>query len=395
LISLPDTASSPLLCSQTDGAITAPASRVVELDGLRGIAIGLVLGYHFAALDIHLPADAWPGWHFLYAPARLGWSGVTLFFVLSGYLIGGILMDNRNSPKLLRTFYLRRSLRILPLYFAFLLACGALFLGRTLGLAWMPDGTTAFSWWIYAGFLVNFAVARGNFGEQILSPTWSLSVEEQFYLVAPWVMLLVPRRGLPWIFAGLIALAAVFRAGLYAYIGGPNFGGHVLTPACMDALAAGMLVAWLVRSSAARTWLAANRALLLVCLGLFLAGGLALSAQNPSLGSSALVGYGYTTLVGGYALLLLTVVYYQPPLLSSILRTRWLVALGRIAYCVYLVHMLTLVVLETVATHLDLNGAAVQIGMRVLALLGTLLIANVSWRYFEEPLIRLGRRLGY
>jgi peptidoglycan/LPS O-acetylase OafA/YrhL len=57
--------------------------------------------------------------------------------------------------------------------------------------------------------------------------------------------------------------------------------------------------------------------------------------------------------------------------------------------------MLTLVVLETVATHLDLNGAAVQIGMRVLALLGTLLIANVSWRYFEEPLIRLGRRLGY
>ena len=94
--------------------------RIPQLDGLRGVAIALVVVFHYVNFAVESGA---PGWvKLLIRPTSLGWSGVDLFFVLSGFLIGGILLDARESRNYFRVFYRRRACRILPLYFAFLAA---------------------------------------------------------------------------------------------------------------------------------------------------------------------------------------------------------------------------------------------------------------------------------
>jgi peptidoglycan/LPS O-acetylase OafA/YrhL len=100
---------------------TTPATkepRILELDGIRGVAVLAVVFYHYAVIGPGAPFHTLLYWG--RAVPRLGWSGVDLFFVLSGFLIGGILLDSRNSPRYFKTFYARRSYRILPLYFLWL-----------------------------------------------------------------------------------------------------------------------------------------------------------------------------------------------------------------------------------------------------------------------------------
>src|SRR5262249_2635045 len=109
------------MASATDGPFTPPplAGRVPELDGIRGLAILLVLFYHFVAEA--LPAfGPGSGLAWLALPLMLTWTGVDCFFVLSGFLIAGILMDARESPNYFRVFYFRRFARVLPLYYLLL-----------------------------------------------------------------------------------------------------------------------------------------------------------------------------------------------------------------------------------------------------------------------------------
>src|SRR5882724_4828418 len=92
--------------------------RIPELDGLRGIAISLVLWFHFFGVGLHTTPGTF--WAYVQALGRLSWTGVDLFFVLSGFLIGGILLDARTSPNYFQTFYVRRFLRIVPISAALL-----------------------------------------------------------------------------------------------------------------------------------------------------------------------------------------------------------------------------------------------------------------------------------
>ena len=124
------------------------------------------------------------------------WSGVDLFFVLSGFLITGILRDQRSSSRYWRTFYLRRACRVLPLYaillggFALAIAFGA---SNVPGLWWLFY--TPMPLWSYATFTQNFFMAvAGGTGANWMGVSWSLAVEEQFYLVLPLVVYLLPKR---------------------------------------------------------------------------------------------------------------------------------------------------------------------------------------------------------
>src|ERR1700677_1522097 len=167
--------------------ITEKSGRIPELDGLRGLAIFLVLVSHYVVFQIRFE----PGRLFRLLSPGLGlaWSGVDLFFVLSGFLIGGILMDHRNSPKYFSTFYLRRFWRIVPIY---AVVCSAFWLARyALNRAQVPFPGWLFNqalpWYYYATLTQNIglAIAGGWFGANWLAVTWSLSLEEQFYLLAP------------------------------------------------------------------------------------------------------------------------------------------------------------------------------------------------------------------
>src|SRR6266481_2099118 len=99
--------------------VEARQDRVPELDGLRGVAILLVLLFHYISLEGPTKTGSWSS--FLQRIVIMGWSGVDLFFVLSGFLIGGILVDARNSPSYFKTFYARRFFRIIPIYYLWIL----------------------------------------------------------------------------------------------------------------------------------------------------------------------------------------------------------------------------------------------------------------------------------
>jgi peptidoglycan/LPS O-acetylase OafA/YrhL len=161
------------------------ARRIPELDGLRGLAILLVVICHYVGDADHAGLGYWPH-HFLSA-LSVGWSGVDLFFVLSGFLIGGILLDSRNSSQYFKTFYVRRIHRILPIYYAWI-AIYVLIVGANIYLARGRSAVTGQELRVvpvYFFFLQNMIYSPSPFQWKWFAVTWSLAVEEQFYLLAP------------------------------------------------------------------------------------------------------------------------------------------------------------------------------------------------------------------
>ena len=153
----------------------------------------------------------------------IGWVGVDLFFVLSGFLIGGILLDAKSSDKYFKTFYLRRIHRIFPLYYAWLalyiliLVCG-LYLGASrlesssVDLVRVPR---------YLLYIQNWSASGSLFEYFWLGPTWSLAVEEQFYLVAPVLIRFLSVRSLTTVLVGTVLVAPLLR--LLTFLFPPRF----------------------------------------------------------------------------------------------------------------------------------------------------------------------------
>ena len=208
----------------------AATARIPALDGLRGIAILLVLLWHgmFGPLFDTRVAT------YVISVGRLFWSGVDLFFVLSGFLIGGILLDSKDSPRYFATFYLRRAYRILPVYgavvaFYYLKHIPAYFLHGSPDQARIP-------FLAYAMFTQNFWMALGISGGIGLAATWSLAVEEQFYLTAPLIVRRLNRVRLAYVLSAVVVLSPLLRV-LVVY--GSHLGKrapYVLMPCRADAL---------------------------------------------------------------------------------------------------------------------------------------------------------------
>ena len=166
--------------------------RILQLDGLRGVAILLVLCYH--CFD----------YGFLYPVFELGWTGVDLFFVLSGFLITGILFDTKGQKGYYRTFITRRALRILPLYYGVLVAF-ALVASYSHVTNWFKDYQLYF--WTYTN---NYLILQKGFLRP-LGHFWSLAIEEQFYLFWPWVILLLKPKQVIAISLTLILIGILIR----------------------------------------------------------------------------------------------------------------------------------------------------------------------------------------
>ena len=175
--------------------LTLP-DRHPELDGLRGCACLLVLAFHYLyqSLENDSPSK-WKG--SLLATLHLSWTGVDLFFVLSGFLLGGILLRHREAPNLFKVFYLRRACRILPLYFSWLslFAFLSLILPATRFQCLNNARIPSWPYWVFCQNI--FMAIKSSVGCTWLAPTWSLAVEEQFYLVLPLLITRVPHRHLP------------------------------------------------------------------------------------------------------------------------------------------------------------------------------------------------------
>ena len=204
-------------------------SRWPQLDALRAFAVIAVMLAHFSpTIQVVTP--------------ELGFAGVRLFFVLSGFLITGILLrcrdrvaSGKSAPGFqLRQFYLRRALRILPAFYATLFVAAALNMGST-----RPT-----FWWHFF-YASNFLLAWRGTWLDLVTHFWSLAVEEQFYLVWPWLVLFVSPRRLPLLIIIGCVLGPLTRLTSLWLAPGNLIAATVLTPSCFDQLGAGALLAWL------------------------------------------------------------------------------------------------------------------------------------------------------
>src|SRR5690348_11867183 len=170
--------------------------------------------------------------------------GVDLFFVLSGFLITGILLDSKGSEGCLKSFYIRRCLRTWPLYFAVVFFMFVI-------VPWLrpSQGHAVFErsspWWSFILFLQNFFVSNLTSAAGALAVTWSLAVEEQFYLIWPWVVRYCSAVQLRWIALSVICVSPLLRIFLLGC--GVNL--YTNTFCRLDGLMAGALLALLTRSS--------------------------------------------------------------------------------------------------------------------------------------------------
>ncbi len=397
--------------SDADGAATGgrlPALdglRVPALDGLRGIAIAMVMLYHFDFL-YHL--------HFTDEGASLvllddlvsktfgaGWAGVDLFFVLSGFLITGILYDAKGpARRFFASFYARRSLRIFPAYYGFLalLLVSLPLLGET-GAA--EEILRALPW--YASYLTNVQEAlnpglRPDF--LFAGHIWSLAVEEQFYLVWPAFVFLFSRRTLLWVCAAGLLAALALRAG-FDLAGLPSSLGYVLTPARMDALAAGAIIALVARGPGSlrllRAWapaLAGTSLVLLLLLGALNDG---LPPQNAWVHT---VGFSMVALLFA-ACIVLTLGLRVGSTAHAALSNAPLRWMGRYSYAAYLLHLPTATLLARKAGAFgdapDVQGSTLpgELAFMVTAGAITLALAWLSWQLWESRFLRLKRRFPY
>lgn len=311
------------------------------LDGLRAVAVLLVVARHVTAED---------------QLVGFGWVGVGMFFVLSGFLITSLLLEEHAATGAvsLPRFYRRRACRLLPALALLLVAWWAV----------APDAGLA-----TAGYVANYAVAGGaDLGP--FSHAWSLAVEEHFYLVWPVAFLWLARRGrlecLPWI-AGSVA---VYRV-LLLVAGVELDWLRRATDARMDMLLIGCALAVAVkhRSLIVPGWL--TRAAVAV------AAGLALLVPDASV-FTVTVGY---PLMGLCAAVLILHAYQGDQLLGA-----WpLRGIGRVSYGVYLWHF-------PIAWWLVERGWDYGPTFTATVIAGTALAVAVSWRYVEQPAMRLGRR---
>src|SRR3954469_17134562 len=212
------------------------------LDGLRGIAILAVIVYHYAFELQHGHGLGGA----IYELLHQGRHGVDLFFVLSGFLITGILLDTRESPRYFRTFYARRILRIFPLYF-FYLAAVALLLTRWWTSHFGYNPWAGVSFWPYFLYFENFK-SHHMFNDLFLGHLWSLAVEEQFYTVWPLLVALMPRRLLGWTAMGFVCFAVIYRFCMVGKSLEVSFFVNTFTVASLDSLALGALTAMLLRT---------------------------------------------------------------------------------------------------------------------------------------------------
>jgi peptidoglycan/LPS O-acetylase OafA/YrhL len=371
--------------------------RIPELDGLRGIAILLVLFHHY--ISGHIKPDSNPIVGFINAASTLAWSGVDLFFVLSGFLIGGILLDQRGAENYFKTFYLRRICRIFPLYFSWLVLF--VILSRLCLLSPHPGWqgeifNPNYPNWAYALFLQNFFVAKTEiFGPIWLIPTWSLAVEEQFYLLAPLLIWFLPFRKLPHVLVPMILLVPLLR--LFSFLYHPTVFVYVLLPYRADALLMGVLCAYGVRHERLRSWLEQNQSRLYQALLVLLAGTVYLNTPRiNSRDSFEMVILGYTWLPLLFSCLLLIVITAKQGMIARVMRMTALRRLGIISYGVFLMHTAIGGLTHGLILGKDLSINNLADGVATLvAFLLTLLLAALSWRFFEKPIIDWGHSFSY
>lgn len=342
-----------------------------QLDGLRAVAVMAVLIHHYT--DDHWPTGA-------------TW-GVRLFFVLSGFLITGILLRARDaklaegmkpSGALFR-FYVRRALRIFPLYYLVI----------AVAVVADADSVREFSPWL-ATYTLNLKMAEQGWFINHFAHFWTLAVEEQFYVFWPWFVLLVPHRKLLWVASAMLVVGPLYR--LYCVLGWAFFDSessglvaHISTFACLDTLGMGAVLAILVHNSKSPTSL--RRMLTVVALpsGLVMYGWLYVLASRYDSWEVGLV-FSDLCLALAFAWLIHSAsLGFRGPV-GALLQLQPLTYVGKISYGIYVYHAFIPAVLLFLFTAAGWQYPQTMWVEFPMATLVTVAVASASWYLLESPI---------
>jgi peptidoglycan/LPS O-acetylase OafA/YrhL len=337
--------------------------KIPQLDAVRGLAILLVL-LHNMGSKYPLPYSQWL--------ISNGWMGVDLFFVLSGFLITGVLLRAKSSEGYFKDFYARRCLRIWPLYYSLLIFMFVLIPLVRPSEAHMIFEPRSSPWWAYPLFLQNFLVPIPTMATGPLAVTWSLAIEEQFYLVWPFMVRFFSPIQLRRIAIGVICVAPALRYYLSAH--------HVIIYSnvfCrLDGLMAGALLALMIRNEnfvpslfVARAWIV-----------LALAAPLALIFQKFD---AQWMVFSFTALAS--AAFVYLAMFSAQPWLQVILNNRFLIFTGTISYGLYLLHKIPMDMVQSL--HLS-QSPLVAFAVSFAAAFA---LAILSWNVLEKPFLALKR----
>ncbi len=329
--------------------------RIPQLDGLRGLAFLSIFLYHSMQLPYWLPL----------------WAGVDVFFVLSGFLITGVLLDKKETQRdhsFFLDFYRRRARRILPAYYVSLVFIALLF---------HYDWPRIWYWHVF--FLSNFGQAWQRAGGYVLNSLWSLAVEEQFYLVWPFVIFHLRMDALRRAVWLTICTVPVFRALCSKVLTGEQI--YLLTPFRLDGLMIGALLAIWYRSDRARfqKWGRRAPAVMFAALLCFAASSFHRQFTKEA-GSVYFNTFGYLY-IAVFAGALIACLVNSSAVPAHLFSWQPITYLGTISYMMYLVHE---PMIQLLVPFGKVNG---PVYARSLAFIATLAFASISWRVLEKPLL--------
>ena len=354
-----------------------PHHHIAALDGLRGCAVLLVLFHHLgSSLESEFKIRHSPLWL-----GRIGWSGVELFFVLSGFLITGILYDSKGKSGYFRNFYARRVLRIFPLYYAALLVFAALHWLAPLGFPLKSEGL-----WVWMlTYMTNVGMVWKGFG--CLAHFWSLAVEEHFYLFWPLVVWSLDRRQLMRLAVAVWVISLLLRP-LALFYGVSPGAVYLLTPFRLDGLLTGGFLALALRGEASgpRQFLRASGiAAACSALGLALLLVARKSVNHHDAGLQAL-GFSLFTVLFG-SLLILSISWRPLATICSLPVLRWF---GKYSYGLYVWHPIVFMLF----LHTEIgrswrvgSGMIAMASSVVLALTITFTVTLASWHALRSILL--------
>lgn len=356
-------------------------NRIPELDGVRAIAIWMVIVSHVLKGWDNPPGAL----AFVPRPVSVilghGWLGVDLFFMLSGFLITGILLESKDRPHYFKNFYIRRFLRIMPLYFAVVLVWSLCYHGHARYFLLSS---------LFGANLAPLLHAGAPHGPGVL---WSLAVEEHFYLVWPAIVYWLDRRKVL-ILCGILFVGCPILRGIFAARGMDPEVIYVLTWFRLDGLAAGAVLAIWARSEYCDRHTAHRIAPIL--LGALVVISL-VGSRFGIFGTKTAVAVAlrYTQAYLFFAPLFILTLMYRDTLWTAVLRRPFMQLSGALSYCLYLVHLSVGDFYQFLYTrqHAIRFGPSSTVLVRGVCFIGaSFAIALLSRKYLEEPFLALKDR---
>lgn len=361
--------------------------RLLELDGIRGIAISAVFLFHLKPyIRQHFETQFSK---FVVDLFELGWAGVDLFFVLSGFLITSILLDTKTAPGYFYNFYMRRILRIFPVYYLFLGSVALLFLAVPVMRDNYADVYALQAWyWVY---LQNWLHAIRQFQPAFFGHFWSLAIEEQFYIFWPLLVWLLDRCSFLVVCGGLIGLSLAIRLVVASIDTSPQAVDFIYfsTVTRLDCLAMGAIAATLLRGGTSKEQLM----LYSTVLGVPSLVGLSIICAHGPLrfwdsGLMATVGLTFT----GAASVAVLLYGLQG---SSFLKWTALRTIGKYSYALYVFHFPVIIITNFLLTRANLNGITFVLMFALVATSTSFGLAYLSWHIIEKRFLAQKARFAF